>query len=171
MAYSCGVSSIPDAAAMAIEAVRDPRPISHQIIMVLPSTGRPERRPRVRIRSMRRSAPFPSLTAGSGLPSNPRPARLQSALTRSGPARCRIAAIRKTALARSWFGRSGQRQSSCTARKCDSGHAACEYSLISPMRIFLRRTTSCAPPGRAFRLPPDLFLEHLTKSSESPALG
>jgi hypothetical protein len=30
----------------------------------------------------------------------------------------------------------------CTARKLGSGYAACEYSLISPLRIFLRRTRS-----------------------------
>jgi hypothetical protein len=28
----------------------------------------------------------------------------------------------------------------CTARKLGTGYAACEYSLISPLRIFLRRT-------------------------------
>ncbi len=34
--------------------------------------------------------------------------------------------------------RAGHRR--CTARKCGAGYAACEYSLIKPSRIFLRRT-------------------------------
>jgi hypothetical protein len=32
-----------------------------------------------------------------------------------------------------------EREGACTARKCGSGYAAWEYSLINPLRIFLRR--------------------------------
>lgn len=36
-----------------------------------------------------------------------------------------------------------------TARKCGSGYAACEYSLISPLRIFLRRARAEARSATA----------------------